>query len=406
MAAGATRSQQIIERCLTLSRFSEEPGRTTRTFLSAPMRDVHRCLRDWMERIGMQVELDAAGNLRGLYPGLEPEAPHLLIGSHVDTVPGAGAFDGVLGVVIAIALVEALQGRRLRCGIEVAAFSEEEGVRFGVPFLGSRALIGTLDSALLARCDQNGRAVVDAIRDFGLDPDYLPSAILKGDLRGYLEFHIEQGPVLDNLDLPLGLVEAIAGQSRLELRFDGHANHAGTTPMPMRKDALAGAAEWISLVEQEALATPGLVATVGKFEVLPGAGNVIPGEVRASLDVRHANDDSRRSAVERLVNAAQEIAARRNLTIDYSTRLDQSAVACDLDLVAQLERGVVAAGYPVHRMVSGAGHDAMILAQRMPMAMLFLRSPGGISHHPDESVLPDDVEAALQTGLSFLENLT
>ena len=405
MAADDTRSQQIIERCLALSRFSEETDGATRTFLSEPMRDVHRSLRDWMERIGMQVELDAAGNLRGRYPGLEPGSPDLLIGSHVDTVPGAGAFDGVLGVVLAIALVEALGGRRLRFGIEVAAFSDEEGVRFGVPFLGSRALVGSFDSALLARCDQNGKTVADAIRDFGLDPDYLPAAVLKNNFFGYLEFHIEQGPVLDNLGLPLGLVEAIVGQSRLELRFCGHANHAGTTPMLMRKDAVTGAAEWIGLVEQEALATAGLVATVGKIEARPGAGNVIPGEVRASLDVRHASDSIRVGAVDRLVNAARDVAGRRGLTVDCVTRLDQAAVTCDHDLLARLERGIVAAGYTVHRMASGAGHDAMILAQKMPVSMLFLRSPGGISHHPDESVRPDDVEAALQTGLLFLENL-
>ena len=405
MALTVSGSQQIVERCLALSRLSEEPHRTTRTFLSAPMRDVHRMLREWMTETGMQVELDAAGNLRGRYTGCQPGAPVLLIGSHIDTVPGAGAFDGVLGVVIGIALVAALDGRRLRFGIEVVAFSEEEGVRFGVPFLGSRALVGSLDAALLDRRDKDGKTVAQAIRDFGLDPSWIPLAAMRGDVLGYLEFHIEQGPVLDSLDLPLGVVEAIAGQSRLEVRFSGRANHAGTTPMRLRQDALTGAAEWIGLVEREALATPGLVATVGEIEARPGAGNVIAGEVRASLDVRHSDDEVRLRSTGNLVNAAREVAARRALTVNCETRLDQPAVACDRGMVSLLESAVERAGYPVHRIVSGAGHDAMILAEKTPVAMLFLRSPGGISHHPDESVLAKDVDAALLTGLRFLEAL-
>ncbi len=353
----------------------------------------------------MQVTVDAAGNVRGLYAGRQPDQPRLIIGSHIDTVPAAGAFDGVLGVVLGIALIEALDGRRLSFGIEVVALSEEEGVRFGIPFLGSRALIGTLDSALLDRRDKNGISIAQVIRDFGLDPDCVPMAALNGNVFGYLEFHIEQGPVLDSLHLPLGVVEAIVGQSRMEVRFRGKANHAGTTPMNLRQDALSGAAEWIGLVEHEALGTPGMVATVGQVEALPGAGNVIPGEVLASLDVRHANNEVRVRAVAQILKAAREVAGRRRLTVEYETRLDQNAVAFDPGLVASMERAVEAGGWPVHRMVSGAGHDAMVLAAKVPVAMLFVRSPGGISHHPDESVHPADVEAALETGLRFLEDL-
>jgi allantoate deiminase len=359
-------------------------------------------LRQWMEDAGMLVRLDAAGNLRGTYgnPG-----PRLLIGSHVDTVPGAGAFDGVLGVVIGTALVEALNGRRLRYGIEVVAFSDEEGVRFGVPFLGSRALAGTFDASLLELRDKGGKTVAQVTREFGLDPSAIPQAAIQGDVLGYLEFHIEQGPVLESLGLALGVVETIVGQSRLEIRFTGAANHAGTTPMHLRKDALAGAAEWVGLVERKALGTPGLVATVGQIEARPGAGNVIPGETRASLDVRHASDEVRLSAVGEMVAAAREVARLRKLTVECETRLNQPAVACDPELVRLIERAVGAAGYPVHRMSSGAGHDAMVLAEKVPVGMLFLRSPGGISHHPDESVLATDVEAALSTGLRFLEEL-
>lgn len=395
----------MIDRCLTLARLSEEPYRLTRTFLSPPTREVHRLLRHWMQTAGMDTQLDAVGNLRGLYPARDPQAPRLLIGSHIDTVPGAGPFDGILGVVLAIALIEALIGRRLRFEIEVVAFSEEEGVRFGVPFLGSRALAGSFDPALLQIQDGGGIALDQAIRDFELDPALIPQAALAANAFGYLEFHIEQGPVLESLNLPLGIVEAIAGQTRMEFRFQGTANHAGTTPMHLRKDALAAAAEWITAVEQTARRTPGLVATVGRLDVRPGAGNVIPGDVRASLDIRHAVDEVRSRATNEIIAAANEISHRRGLKIEHENLLDQSAVASDSKLVASLQRAVEKAGYPVHRMASGAGHDAMVLAAKIPIAMLFLRTPGGISHHPDETVLVDDVHAALHTGLCFLEGM-
>jgi allantoate deiminase len=388
----------VIERCRLLAQFSEEPGVTTRTFLSEPMHAVHAHLRGWMERAGMRVVVDHAGNLRGFYPSNRPGAQRLFIGSHLDTVPRAGAFDGILGVVLGVALIEGLNGRRLPYGIEVIGFSEEEGVRFGVPFIGSRALIGDIDDQLLA-------TIADAIAAFGLDPSRIGEARAGDDALGYLEFHIEQGPVLDSLDLPLGIVETISGQSRLDVLFEGHANHAGTTPMNLRHDALAGAAEWISTVEREARAIPGAVATVGRVNVSRGASNVIPGAVTASLDVRHAKDAVRHDLVARLLRCAQQTAAGRCLTVSWEQRLDQAAVAMDSDLVKLLERAVATTGRPVHRMASGAGHDAMTVARRMPAAMLFLRNPGGISHHPDESVLAEDVAAALEVGLRFLEEL-
>jgi len=353
----------------------------------------------------MDVRADAAGNLRGLYAGREPGAARLLIGSHVDTVPDAGAFDGVLGVVLGIGLLEALGGRRLKFAVEVVAFSEEEGVRFGVPFLGSRALVGTLDGDLLGQKDAAGVTVDEAIRSFGLDPGRAGEAVLSDDVRGYFEFHIEQGPVLDSLALPLGVVDAIAGQSRLTFVFRGRANHAGTTPMHLRHDALAGAAEWILAVEHLAGGVPGLVATVGRIAAKPGAGNVVPGEVETSLDVRHADDATRGRAVDALLDSARRIAARRGLRVEWTTQLDQPAVPCNPALTATLGRAVAAAGFQVHRLTSGAGHDAMILAQKVPVAMLFLRSPGGISHHPDETVRPEDVAAAITAGLSFLHEL-
>lgn len=395
----------VIERCRMLAELSEEPGVTTRTFLSPPMRTVHAHLRDWMEQAGMSVATDHAGNLRGRFPATRSSAPRLYIGSHLDTVPRAGAFDGVLGVMLGVALVEELAGRRLPFAIEVIAFSEEEGVRFGVPFIGSRALIGTVDGELLARRDAAGISVSQAIQAFGLDPARIGEACAPHDVLGYVEFHIEQGPVLESLNLPLGVVDAISGQSRFEMLFQGAANHAGTTPMHLRRDALAGAAEWIAEVERQAYATPGSVATVGRVSVSPGATNVVCGSAKASLDVRHANDDVRRSLVTRLIESARQIAARRCLTLSWEQSLDQAAVPMDSSLANLFEQAIIGSGRAVHRMVSGAGHDAMIVARRMPAAMLFLRSPGGISHHPDETVLSEDVAAALDVGMRFLEQL-
>jgi allantoate deiminase len=295
-------------------------------------------------------------------------------------------------------LIETLAGRRLPFAIEVIGFSEEEGVRFGVPFIGSRAFIGDLDDRLLA-------SISGAIAAFGLDPTRIGEARVNGDPLGYLEFHIEQGPVLESLNLPLGVVEAISGQSRLDVVFQGKANHAGTTPMGLRRDALAGAAEWISAVEREASTVPGAVATVGRMSVSPGAGNVIPGSVATSLDVRHVDDDVRHDLVARLLRCGEHVAETRCLTVSWEQRLNQTAVAMDAALTQMLERAVAATGRTVHRMASGAGHDAMIVAQRMPAAMLFLRSPGGISHHPDETVLAEDVAAALDAGMEFLKEL-
>jgi allantoate deiminase len=388
----------VIGRCRLLAELTEEPGFTTRTFLSEPMHAVHAQLRGWMEQAGMSVSIDHAGNLRGFYPSAHPAAPRLFIGSHLDTVPRAGAFDGILGVVLGVTLVKRLGGRKLPFAIEVIGFSEEEGVRFGVPFIGSRALIGDVDDQLLA-------TIADAIAAFGLDPKRIDEARAGDDALGYLEFHIEQGPVLESLNLPLGIVQTISGQSRLDVIFEGRANHAGTTPMNHRQDALAGAAEWINAVEREARAVPGAVATVGLVNLSPGATNVIPGSAKASLDVRHADDDVRHNLVKRLLQCAEQTAAGRCLTVSWTQHLDQAAVAMDSALTKLLERAVAATGQPIHRMPSGAGHDAMIVARRMPAAMLFLRSPGGISHHPDETVLAEDVADALEVGMRFLEEL-
>jgi allantoate deiminase len=398
-------SREVIERCQLLARCTTEPGFTTRPFLSAPMKEVHTLLTSWMDEAGMTVSTDAVGNIRGRYAAGKAAAPRLFIGSHLDTVPRAGAYDGILGVVLGVALIRELNRRQLAFNVEVIGFSEEEGLRFGVPFIGSRALIGEIDGELLKKPDGHGVRVVDAIRGFGLDPLQIPDAQAGPDAIGYLEIHIEQGPVLESLNLPLGVVEAIVGQSRFSMMFTGQTNHAGTTPMYLRRDALAGAAEWIRAVEQVAHSTKGLVATVGRLEVEPGASNVIPGSVRATLDVRHAEDAERRITVQGMLELAETIAESRRLTFSSEQHLDQAAAAMDGALTLELERAVARAGHSVHRMISGAGHDAMVVARRMPAAMLFLRSPAGVSHHSSESVLEEDVAAALSAGVFFLEEI-
>jgi allantoate deiminase len=400
-----TRAEEVIGRCRRLAFFSEVSDSTRRTFLSPPMHACHQELARWMEPLDAQVRIDAAGNFRAVYPAAQQNAPCILIGSHLDTVPNAGVYDGVLGVMLAIALLEELRGRRLPFAIEVIGFSEEEGVRFGVPFIGSRALVGRLDLELLRVLDTRGVSVQKAIESFGLNPSDISEAALKNDAIAYLEFHIEQGPVLETLNLPLAAVEAIAGQSRLEFTFLGHANHAGTTPMHLRHDAIAGAAELILAAEHIAQEVRGLVATVGKIEAKPGATNVIAGEARLTLDIRHSADEIRNRVVDDLIRRAREIAERRGLSVGEGMILDQPAVAMDPFLVGEIEQAIAKTGCTQHRIVSGAGHDAMILAEKVPSAMIFLRSPGGISHDPAESVLQGDVENAIVCGLHLLDQL-
>jgi allantoate deiminase len=368
------------------------------------MHKVHALATGWMKAAGMTIQVDAVGNLRGLF-GSE-DSPRLIIGSHLDTVPNAGAFDGILGVVLGLALVERLRDQALGFSIEIIGFSEEEGVRFSKPFLSSLALVGELDDDLLSLKDSQGITVAQAIRDFGLDPAQIPAARFAPQTFGYIEFHIEQGPVLESVNKPLGVVSAIVGQSRLNLSFAGGANHAGTTPMHLRHDALAAAAEWIVAVEEFAKQDNDIVATVGRIDARPGAGNVIAGDVDATLDLRSADDAVRHATLARLLNLARKAAEKRGVGVHWRQTLDQQAVPMDTRLTERLEQAVRCAEVEPLQMVSGAGHDAMIVATALPSCMLFVRTPGGISHHPDESVLAGDVEAALKAGMEFLKLLS
>jgi allantoate deiminase len=401
----ADRAEKVVARCKRLASITETPGSTCRTFLSIAMRECYRVVGDWMEAAGAQVTIDAAGNLRAFYPAAQTNTSRLLLGSHLDTVPNAGAYDGVLGVVLAISLLETLEDRKLPFAIEVIGFSEEEGIRFGAPFIGSRALAGKLDNELLNRMDTKGVSVRTAIENFGLKPADISQAALSNDSLAYLEFHIEQGPILESLGIPLGVVEGIAGQTRGEFTFLGRANHAGTTPMNLRHDAMSAAAEWILEVERVARREKGLAATVGRIAATPNAANVVAGQVRLSLDVRHKSNDVRSRAADFLAVQAQEIAHRRGLTLERKILLHQPAVSMDPFLMDQIEQAAAKTGCKTRRMVSGAGHDAMILAEKTPTAMIFLRTPGGISHHPSESVSVEDVAKAMECGMHLLTQL-
>lgn len=401
-----SRAARTIARCRELARISDVPGETTRLFLNEATKGAHARLSSWFMQAGLDVRTDDIGSLRATLRSPRTNAPTLLLFSHIDTVPNAGAFDGPLGVLLALTALEELAGEALPFHIELIAFSEEEGVRFAFPFLSSLAATGRLTPRHLERADAAGVTVADAIRGFGLDPDRIAqSCALPPRSFAALEVHIEQGPVLESQDLALGVVNSIIGQSRLRLSFQGRANHAGTTPMALREDALVAAAQWIVDVERYASGYRQLVATVGRLEVLPGAGNVIPGAVHAMLDVRHPSDDSRHSAVAHLVTKAEHAAAARGVRVRAQHLSEQASVPMDTVLTAQLANATLRAGHPALAMYSGAGHDAMILAPHVPTTMLFVRSPGGLSHHPDESVREDDVEAAIATVLEFIRHL-
>jgi allantoate deiminase len=400
-------AQNIIDRCRELARITDAPGQTMRLFLSPATRDAHTLLLWWMRKAGLEGRVDDAGNVRGVRPAPTGSAPRVVLFSHIDTVPNAGAFDGPLGVVLAIEALEILAEESLPFSVEVIGFSEEEGIRFGFPFFGSMAATGQVVPATLERRDQDGVSVAEALYGFGLRPQNIAhSCALAPETIAALEVHIEQGPVLEAENLPLAVVEAIVGQSRFELIFTGEANHAGTTPMRLRHDALAAAAQWVVEVERYATNYQQLVATVGKFEVSPGTVNVVPESVRATLDVRHTKDESRHAAVANLLTKAELAAEQRGVRVSARAMSKQAGVPMDRELVSALGRAAKRAGHETHVMFSGAGHDAMILAPHVPTAMLFVRSPDGLSHHPEETVRVDDVQAALATVLEFLRGLT
>lgn len=397
--------QAAMARLDTLATFTDEPGRLTRHYLGAAHRAAAAQILDWMEKASMTTRIDAVGTIIGRYEGANENAPALILGSHIDTVTNAGKYDGNLGVVAAIACIEELArtGIRFPFAIEVAAFGDEEGVRFPDTLTGSRALAGTLPPNAFDLKDADGISLRQALLDFGCAPIDLPAMARRPqDVLGFVELHIEQGPVLEKEDLPVGIVTAINGASRYSVELTGLAGHAGTVPMDLRRDALAGAAEMITTIEQIAVQTDDLVATVGTIDVAPCARNVIPGSASFSIDIRSSSDDIRKETFASIEAALRAIAKRRQLDMATEQIYDAAAVACSPDMMDLFEAAITKAGIRPYRLPSGAGHDGLAMAALCPIAMLFVRCEGGLSHHPDELVAPEDAEISINVLRDFM----
>jgi N-carbamoyl-L-amino-acid hydrolase len=401
---------RILDDADTLAGHSDpgfaERGQLTVTYLTDAHRACARQLDAWMREAGFdEVTHDAVGNVVGVYHGARPDARRLLTGSHYDTVRNGGRHDGRLGILVPIACVRALSraGRRLPLGLEVVAFAEEEGQRYKATFLGSGALVGRFDPAWLDQADASG----EAMRAAGLRVEDIPS-IRRDPSRylGFVEVHIEQGPVLAELDLPLGVVTSINGSVRYVGEGIGMASHAGTTPMGRRRDAAAAVAELVLALERRASAMPEVVGTVGLLEVPAGSINVVPGRCRFSLDIRATTDAARDACANDVLAELARICERRAVTYTLEETMRAPAAPSDAAWQARWERAVASLGLPVHRMPSGAGHDAMMLHTVMPQAMLFVRGlNSGISHNPLEAITNDDAELVVRAFLALLDDL-
>jgi allantoate deiminase len=397
-------AKTIIDRLRQLGQISDEPDVLTRTFLSPAMDTATRLVGQWMAEAGLEVTRDDWGNIIGRLASKNSGAKTLLLGSHLDTVRNAGCYDGPLGVLLALAACEEIRraDAALLFHIDVIGFSDEEGVRFQSAYLGSKAIAGLITEEDLKLVDETGEALAQVVGN----PLKLPSSrYAAGDLLGYVEAHIEQGPVLEAGGRALGVVTAIAAQSRYSCSFTGRAGHAGTTPMNLRQDALAGAAEFIALVEKVGQETAGLVATVGQIKVQPNVSNVIPESVVLSLDVRHAQSSVVKLMLDRLAREGNLLAERRNLTFSLGVVQSSESVDCDPSLTVALGKAVGKLQPDVPHLVSGAGHDGVILSRIAPIAMLFVRCRNGLSHHPDEYAEPEDIGLALTALTTFIREM-
>jgi allantoate deiminase len=391
-----------------LAQFSSEAGALTRLYLTPQHKAAALQVMAWMHEAGMTTRIDAVGNVVGRYEAAREHAPVLLIGSHIDTVKNAGKYDGNLGVIVGIETVAQLHadGERLPFAIEVLAFGDEEGVRFPVTLTGSRTVAGVLDPAALDVEDEDHVSVREALQRFGCNPFDIPNVPRKRqETLGYIEVHIEQGPVLEAEKLPVGIVTAINGASRLTVEVTGSAGHAGTVPMRLRRDAVAAAAEMILAVERLALGIEDVVATVGRIEALPGAVNVIPAHARFTLDIRSPLDRVRHDAVNALDHEFRSIAARRGLEVSMDCFYEEHAAACAPWLVNALEAAVARLGVRSIRLPSGAGHDGLAMVSLCPIGMLFVRCAGGVSHNPAESVTVEDADLATRVLIDVLRHL-
>ncbi|HEY8608981.1 MAG TPA: allantoate amidohydrolase [Noviherbaspirillum sp.] len=392
----------------TLGAWSDDAQGLTCAYLTAAHRKTAAQLAAWMREAGMEVHIDAVGNVVGRYASDRPDARTLMTGSHYDTVRNGGKYDGREGILLPIAVVRHLhaRGERLPFHLEVVGFSEEEGVRFRSTFLGSNAIAGRFDMGLLDRRDAEGASMRAALLDAGHDPGAIAAIARRPeDLLGFVEVHIEQGPVLLEHGLPVGVVTAIAGSSRYQLSLDGVASHAGTTPMAMRRDAAAAAAEIVLFVERRCAQAPSLVGTVGQLHVPGGSVNVVPGACRLSLDIRAADDATRDAAVADILREVEGICARRGIAWRLEPLLTAAAVPCAPWLMDQLAGAVRRAGVEPFLLSSGAGHDAMAMAAVTDVAMLFTRcGNGGISHNPLETMTADDADLSARVFLDFLRH--
>jgi allantoate deiminase len=406
--AGIALGQEIVRRINELAAISETPENLTRIFLTPQHRTAADLLLGWMREAGMAAHLDAIGNVCGRYEGDKPALPCLMLGSHYDTVRDAGKWDGPLGVITAISCIADLnrRGKRLPFAVEITGFADEEGVRFASTLLGSRAVAGKFDESVLNGRDKAGISMREALVQFGLDPQHIGAAArAPRELLAYVELHIEQGPVLEQKDLPVGVVTAIAGATRLAARLTGMAGHAGTVPMAMRRDALTGAAECISAIEDFCRSDEaGLVGTVGHISAAPGATNVIPGQVSFTIDMRAPTDMHRRRAVAEIVRRIEAIAKRRSLQLQLDITHENRTAPCAPWLQAQIAEAVKAEGYDVFELPSGAGHDGMAMIDISDVGMIFVRCRGGVSHHPDEHVELADADAGARVLLRLIEN--
>jgi allantoate deiminase len=404
----ASLGDEIVGRINELAAISETSGQLTRIFLTPEHRAAAELVLGWMRSAGMRAHLDAIGNVCGRYEGEVAGLPCLMLGSHYDTVRDAGKWDGPLGLITAISCVADLHrsGRRLPFAIEVTGFADEEGVRFASTLLGSRAVAGTFDESVLGSKDRAGISMRDALSQFGLDPDHIGAAArARRELLAYVELHIEQGPVLEAQNLPVGVVSAISGATRLAASLTGMAGHAGTVPMALRRDALAGAAECIVAIEEFCKTDEGgLVGTVGYIHAMPGATNVIPGQVSFTIDIRASSDAHRKLAVADIVRKIEDVAKRRTLALQLDVTHENRTVPCAPWLKSQVAEAIASEGYCVFELPSGAGHDGMAMVDLADVAMVFVRCRGGISHHPDEHVDNADVEAGARVLLRLIEN--
>ena len=398
LAAG----RRLMARLEAFADFTDEPRRLTRLFLSEAHRRAALAFIGWCSEARLEAKIDAAGNVVARYEGKRAGAPALMLGSHIDTVRDAGLYDGNYGALAALAVVERLNARdeRLDHAIEIVAFGDEEGVRFRTTLTGSRALVGNYPQDVLDQKDAQGVLMRDALLAFGGDPERAGS-IRRTDVAAFVEAHIEQGPALEAEGLPLGVVTAINGATRLEVVVDGLAGHAGATPMHLRQDALTAAAEMALAIEGRARSEPDLVATVGRLEVWPGATNVIPGHVQFSIDLRAPSDLNRAAALADVEARIFAIAATRGVRVSIAKSHEANAYVCDPNIVAGLAQAVEAVGVPPRLLPSGAGHDTMAMGKLCPAGMLFVRCKGGVSHNPLESITVEDCAIGLKALTQF-----